>query len=1162
MGCMQEYEERTPDGKLIMVCPHCGYVKDTPARETYHLSPGAILQGKYIVGKVLGYGGFGVTYVGYDAQLDRKIAIKEYLPTNFSTRIPGQTKLSVYDGENGEQFRAGLKSFVEEAKRLSKLNSLPGTVDIYDSFQQNETGYIIMEYLDGKTIKETLAENGVFEYEAAKTIILKILATLKEIHKEGIVHRDISPDNIFLLEGEDVRLIDFGASRYATTLHSKSLSVILKPGYAPEEQYRSRGGQGPWSDVYALSATFYKMITGVTPEESMERMMKDDLKEPSKLGVKLPQNDENAIMNALLVKASDRIQSADEFERQLTAEDQVRRAVSTIKKYDTGRIPKWTRALAGCLGVVIATFLALLFTNVIDLQGGGLISAVSGEERLGRNETRVPNVIGEQYETANSIAAEATLLLVVTNKEYNDKVEANKVMLQAPLPGRVQLKQSALNVVVSAGEEVAIKKGVMPDVTFRTLEEALLMLEEAGVKYELVYEESDTVAKDGIIKTSINTGEEFDDNETVIVVISEGSEKQEAALEKAKEVFHQVSFVDWDGTVLNTQNIKDGARASAPKNPDRYGYRFVRWDRDFVAVVSDLTVRAVYEKIPEYTVTFQDWDGRILDRQTVIEGGDAYRPSDPYRVGYDFKSWSSGFRNVRSNLTVTAQYSPVPTYTVTFSDFDGRLLKTQTVNRGDNATAPAFPAAPRGYEYTGWSPSSFSNVRKDLTVTAVRPQLPQYTVVFIGNDGSEVKRETLYRGESATAPSMPTHPTLAGKRFDGWDTDYKNVQKNLTVKSVYYTIPLYTITFVDWDGRVLKTQSVYEGENATPPTSPSRTGYDFTGWSPGNYNPVRSSQTVTAQYSIKVYTVRFVDWDGRVIKTEQVNHGSNATPPANPTRTGHTYTGWDRSYTNVTANITVTALYNINTYTVVFQDWNGTVLKNQSVTYGSSASPPADPSRSGYRFTGWSPSYSNITANTTVIAQYKQQQYRYRDLKTETRSTNDAPSGEFVSSTTNYSAWGSWGAGNWSNSKPSLPANTELQEYRIGERDVTGASKTIYKWVYWRFYNPWGSLNYFPQDMRGYSGYSYVEGPVRCETESMLSGGVWTDMGTYYPYNGKWWFSEGSYQKPGPTTKEYRLETRTRTIANYTVTYWTAWSAWQDTPVTSSSTREVQIQDK
>ena len=181
----------------------------------------------------------------------------------------------------------------------------------------------------------------------------------------------------------------------------------------------------------------------------------------------------------------------------------------------------------------------------------------------------------------------------------------------------------------------------------------------------------------------------------------------------------------------------------------------------------------------------------------------------------------------------------------------------------------------------------------------------------------------------------------------------------------------HTVTFKDWNGTVLKTQQVEHGKAATAPANPTRTGYTFTGWDKAFTN-VTANLVVTAQYSANTYTVTFKDWNGTVLKTQQVQYGGAATAPANPTRTGYTFTGWDKAFNNVTANLVVTAQYSANTYTVTFKDWNGTVLKTQQVQYGGAATAPANPTRTGYTFTGWDKAFTNVTANLVVTAQYVQ----------------------------------------------------------------------------------------------------------------------------------------------------------------------------------------------
>ncbi len=337
MGCMEEI----PEGEGI--CRHCGYQQGTDVKEAYYLLPGKVVGGKYMIGKVLGYGGFGVTYIGWDNTLRRKVAVKEYLPSDFATRSYGTDLLTVFSGEATVQFEAGLNSFISEAKRLAKFNRIPEIVDIYDCFVENGTGYIIMEYLEGVTVKEMLKEQERIPVKEAHRIALAVLRGLSEVHKEGIIHRDIAPDNIFINKKGEVKLLDFGAARYATAVQSRSLSVVLKPGYAPEEQYRSRGEQGPWTDVYAMGATLYRMITGIRPEESIERMAEDNLKPPSALGIEIDPNMEIALMNSLNVKKEYRTQDAKTFYEELGSEEKVEPIPVPVQVQEATKIPGWMK---------------------------------------------------------------------------------------------------------------------------------------------------------------------------------------------------------------------------------------------------------------------------------------------------------------------------------------------------------------------------------------------------------------------------------------------------------------------------------------------------------------------------------------------------------------------------------------------------------------------------------------------------------------------------------------------------------------------------------------------------------------------------------------------------------------------------------------------------
>jgi serine/threonine protein kinase len=300
------------------VCPNCGWVEGTMPESPQHLVPGTLLQDKYLVGRVLGQGGFGITYLGWDTQLDMKLAIKEYMPRDFATRNTGQPQITFFTGNVKSLYENGLHKFLEEAKILAKYNNQPGIVSVRDFFKENGTAYLVMYYLDGIDLKKYVEQvGGRLSFDQALSILTPVLEALATVHKDGILHRDISPDNIYITTDREVKLLDFGAARHAMNDSNKSLSVILKPGYAPEEQYRSKGNQGPWTDIYATAATLYRLITGMVPPESLDRMEEDTLIPPSQLGVAIPPAAEAALLKALSLKAQDRFQNMLAFQRAL-----------------------------------------------------------------------------------------------------------------------------------------------------------------------------------------------------------------------------------------------------------------------------------------------------------------------------------------------------------------------------------------------------------------------------------------------------------------------------------------------------------------------------------------------------------------------------------------------------------------------------------------------------------------------------------------------------------------------------------------------------------------------------------------------------------------------------------------------------------------------------
>jgi serine/threonine protein kinase len=296
-------------------CPFCGYDRaEHEAKYPLALTGGTILAGQYIVGRVLGQGGFGITYLAFDHLLSIKVAIKEFLPEGMAMRMPGTTELSVYTGELSENFSYGAEHFLDEARVLAKFNGHNHIVGVKSFFAENNTSYFVMDYIEGVSFKDYIKSmGGKIDYQDALRVLVPILRALADVHREGFIHRDVTPDNIYITIDGTIKLLDFGSARYNLGDKSKSLDVILKHGYAPKEQYTRRGKQGPFTDVYSVAACFYAAITGFLPPDSLDRVDEDDLIGFSARGVKLPAYLDDAIMKGLEVSAANRFQSAGEF---------------------------------------------------------------------------------------------------------------------------------------------------------------------------------------------------------------------------------------------------------------------------------------------------------------------------------------------------------------------------------------------------------------------------------------------------------------------------------------------------------------------------------------------------------------------------------------------------------------------------------------------------------------------------------------------------------------------------------------------------------------------------------------------------------------------------------------------------------------------------------
>lgn len=283
-------------------------------KNSYSLQRNTGLIGRYVIQEVLGQGGFGITYLGIDKLYGNKVAIKEYYPQKIAMRkAQYEDVVTVTSIEEKNNYNKGKKRFLDEAQVMARFNKNEGIVKILDFFEANNTAYIVMEYLEGITLKQYLGKYGVLQFRNLIEMMLPLLEALIEIHSQGLIHRDISPDNIMVQHNGKLKLMDFGAARDYTESGNKSLTVILKPGYAPPEQYQTHGVQGPWTDIYALCATIYKCLTGITPPDAIARVMDDKFKEPDQLDGKLSPDIKKILWKGMNIFPEERYQDIVEF---------------------------------------------------------------------------------------------------------------------------------------------------------------------------------------------------------------------------------------------------------------------------------------------------------------------------------------------------------------------------------------------------------------------------------------------------------------------------------------------------------------------------------------------------------------------------------------------------------------------------------------------------------------------------------------------------------------------------------------------------------------------------------------------------------------------------------------------------------------------------------
>ena len=373
--CYNCFQEK-PEGEGP--CPYCGFdLAENEKKFPVALRAGTVLNGRYIIGRVLGQGGFGITYLALDTQLNAKVAIKEFMPGEIATRQG--TTVSVMMDTKSEEFAYGAERFQEEARTLAKFIGNPNIAAVTSYFDENDTSYFVMDYIEGISFKTYIANHGgKISVEETLNVMIPVLRALTAVHAEGFIHRDVTPDNIYITKDGMVKLLDFGSARYSIGDKSKSLDVILKVGYAPKEQYIRRSRQGPFTDVYSCAACFYAAITGFLPPESLERLDEDTLVPISQCGIDIPEYLDKAILKGLAVQPEDRFQSAAEFldaiESQQVVEVPVSGAAAAPAPEKKKVKPARIAAIAAAAVVVLGVGIAIGGGGSSDGDGGSSIS--------------------------------------------------------------------------------------------------------------------------------------------------------------------------------------------------------------------------------------------------------------------------------------------------------------------------------------------------------------------------------------------------------------------------------------------------------------------------------------------------------------------------------------------------------------------------------------------------------------------------------------------------------------------------------------------------------------------------------------------------------------------------------------------------------------------
>lgn len=531
VGCMKPL---TAEGR----CAYCGLQQDKYRPIPRCLRPGMCLRDRYVLGRVLGEGSFGISYIAWDCLLDTVVAIKEYFPASLVSRHISEededTNVYIYEKRESQKYQESLKKYLGEAKSLSAYYDLDGIVSVRDFFYANNTAYIVMGYVDGISVKEYVEKNGPIEGEKFLRMLEPVIQSLAKVHQTGVLHRDISPDNMLLTRDEKLVLIDFGAARKENINMTRSMTVVFKRGFSPEEQYRTRGQQGAWTDVYALCATAYYALTGKAPDESIQRVLEDDMPSLTEMtDVDLPMQQKRAFMKGMTVDFHHRYQTMDELYQGL---------------YQQGRDKKHLGAwLAGAAAVVCCV--ALLGTGAVyglpkhsQAKKDAIQTEAPQQTALAEVTTTPYAADVQEYqmisfksmtkkEALKALAGQDTELSVQWKYRYSSRIKKGRIVTQS-IPAKTRYRgetYSKIVLTISKGK----RKTEVPKLTGVSKERARTLLKER--KLHWTWKEVEREGTEGIVASQSRTaGSKVPVGTTIVVTITRKPKQQIVATAQPK----------------------------------------------------------------------------------------------------------------------------------------------------------------------------------------------------------------------------------------------------------------------------------------------------------------------------------------------------------------------------------------------------------------------------------------------------------------------------------------------------------------------------------------------------------------------------------------------------------------------------------------------------